>query len=272
MMASAFVNHVSFEFRTGLRNRALLLMNYLLPLGFYAMMGLLMAEINPLFREVMIPAMVVFAILSGALLGLPDPLVTSREAGIFRSYRVNGVPATSLLVIPALTTMLHMTIVATIITVTAPVLFSAPVPINWPSFVLTFLLMAFACTAIGMLIGVISASSRVTVMWSQLIYLPSMMLGGMMVPASMLPDTLRQVGLILPASHAMYAFQDLAYRMSIGFDPLWPVVVLLSGGLIAFGLAIYLFSWDTHNETRRGQPALAALALLPYVAAVFLLG
>ena len=31
---SAFVNHFSFEFRTGIRDKTLLLMNYLFPLGF----------------------------------------------------------------------------------------------------------------------------------------------------------------------------------------------------------------------------------------------
>jgi ABC-2 type transport system permease protein len=39
---NAFAHHFSFEFKTGLRNPTLMLMNYLFPLGFYAMMGLVM--------------------------------------------------------------------------------------------------------------------------------------------------------------------------------------------------------------------------------------
>lgn len=85
---NAFINHFLFEFRTGIRNKTLLLMNYLFPLGFYAMMGLIMAGINPLFRETMIPAMSIFAVLAATILGLPDPLVTAREAGIFRTIRL----------------------------------------------------------------------------------------------------------------------------------------------------------------------------------------
>jgi len=101
---TAFLNHFSFEFRTGVRNKTLLLMNYLLPLGFYLMMGFVMGGINPDFSKSMTPAMVVFAILAAAFLGIPDPLVNARENGIFRSYKINGVPAISILVIPALTT------------------------------------------------------------------------------------------------------------------------------------------------------------------------
>ena len=93
---NAFASHFSFEFRTGIRNKNLLLMNYLFPLGLYLMMSLIMPGINPLFQETIIPSMVTFGILAATLLGLPDPLVNAREAGIFRSFKINGVPALSI--------------------------------------------------------------------------------------------------------------------------------------------------------------------------------
>ena len=104
-----------------------------------------MAEINPPFREDIIPAMVVFGILAATLLGIPDPLVNARENGVFRSYKINGIPSISILTIPALTTILHLVIVAVLITVTAPLLFDAPLPVNWLNFALIFVAMAFAC-------------------------------------------------------------------------------------------------------------------------------
>lgn len=48
-------------------------------------------------------------------------------------------------------------------------------------------------------------------------------------------------------------------------------LVLLAGGIIASGLALYLFNWDRRNNSRRGHPALAALALLPYILGALLL-
>jgi ABC-2 type transport system permease protein len=146
---SAFASHFSFEFRTGIRNKQLLLINYLFPLGFYLMMGFIMPQINPLFLAGLIPAMVVFAILAATLLGLPDPLVNAREAGIFRSYKINGIPSGSIVTIPALTTVLHLTVVMIIITASAPLLFDAPAPVNWAGYLLTFFVSAFACAGIG---------------------------------------------------------------------------------------------------------------------------
>ena len=269
---NAFINHFSFEFRTGIRNRTLLLMNYLFPLSFYVMMGLVMAKISPFFLETMIPAMAVFAILSTTLLGLPDPLVTAREAGIFRSYKINGVPAFSIVVIPALTAILHTVIVAIIITTTALVFFKAPSPLNWPGFILTFILTGFACAGFGVLIGVISKSSRMTVLWSQLIFLPSMLLGSISgLPYSMLPKTMRNIAQLLPTTHAMNAFRGISYDLPVDFNPGGSLIVLLTSGLMAFGLAVYFFNWDRRNTTQRGHPLLASLVLLPYVIGILLL-
>ena len=261
---NAFTNHFSFEFRTGVRNKQLLLMNYLFPLGFYLMMGFVMPVINPLFLETMIPAMVVFAILAATFLGLPDPLVSAREAGIFRSYKINGVPSLSILTIPALTTMLHLVIVTVIITASAPLLFDAPLPVNWINYCLTFVALAFACAGISVLIGVVSPSTRMTVLWSQLIFIPSMLLAGLMLPYSMLPVVAGKIAQLLPATHAMNAFNGLAMGKTADFAPWGSIILLLISGLLSFGLAIFLFSWDSRNSTRRGHPLLALIVLLPY--------
>ena len=267
---SAFTSHFSFEFRTGIRDRILLLMNYLLPLGLYFMLGFLLTELNPFFDEIVIPAMIVIAILFSEIIGLPNPLLAAREAGIFRSYKINGVPAVSILAIPALTTILHTMVVAVVITATAPLLFGALPIVNWSGFIVFFLLAAFSHAGLGMLISVVSSSTRTVVLWSQLILLPSMMMG-VMIPLSDLPAAFGKAALLLPATHAMNAFQGLAQNQVTAFDPLWSVLILLAGGILSFGLANYLFCWDSHNKTRRGHPALALLALLPYVLGMILL-
>jgi ABC-2 type transport system permease protein len=268
---NAFIHHFTFEFRAGIRNKQLLLMNYLFPLGFYLMMGFIMPAINPPFKDNIIPAMVVFGILAATLLGIPDPLVNARENGVFRSYKINGIPSSSILIIPALTTMLHLVLVTVIITVSAPVLFGAPAPVNWLNFILTFSAMAIACAGLSVLIGVVSPNSRMTVLWSQIVFVPSMLLGGMMVPYSLLPKIAGKFAQLLPATQAMNAFNGLAMGQAAAYSPWGSVIMLLASGVLAFGLALYLFSWDSRNTSRRGHPLLALLALLPFVIGIFLL-
>ncbi len=268
---TALLHHAAFEFGSGLRNRAMLLLLYLFPLGFFLMAGALMVSLNPGFRETLIPAMVVFALMAGCLLGLPDPIVTAREAGIFRSYKIHGVPAIHLLLLPAAAIVAHLALVAAIITIVAPLLFDAPLPARFAAYVGVFLAAAAAHAALGLLIAVVSANTRATVLWSQLVFLPSVMLGGLMVPSEMIPDALGTLARLLPATHAMNAFRGLAYGDATAFSPVGSLLVLLAGAVLAVALAVWLFQWDRRAEGRRASPAWAVLALVPYALGALLL-
>ena len=66
----AIINHMGFEFKSIIRDKTLLLMNYLFPLAFYFMMQAIMPSINKEFSEYMIPGMTVFAVMVSTLLGM----------------------------------------------------------------------------------------------------------------------------------------------------------------------------------------------------------
>jgi ABC-2 type transport system permease protein len=267
----AFANHFAFEFKSTLRNPTLLLLHYLFPLGFYVVMGLVMTQINPIFVDTMLPAMVIFAILAGTVLGLPGQLVEAREAGIYRAFKINSVPAASILAIPSIAAIFHALIASLIISVTAAPVFGAVAPVNWVAFGLLTVVTAFTCASFGSLIGVVSGNSRSTVLWSQLLFLPSMLLGGLMVPIDMLPASILPVSGLLPTTYSMQAFMGLAFGEETVWDPTLSLVVLATSGILAFALSIFLFNWDSRNNARRAHPALGLLALLPFVVAVLLL-
>ena len=210
---TAFFHHFMYDFRTGLRDKSLLLLNYLFPIGVYVLLGLLMTGLNPTFAPTMIPAMILVAIMSCTLLGLPNPIVDSREAGIFRSFKINGVPALSIVTIPVLSSFVHIFLVSIVITFTAGPFFKAGIPVNWGYFVLILILTAFTFASLGLLMGVVSPNSRAVPLFSQSIFLPSMFLGGLMIPSSMLPPVLYRISFLLPTSYAMNAWQGLAFGM-----------------------------------------------------------
>lgn len=268
---TALAYHFSYEFRHGLRDRTLLLMNYLFPLGFYLLMGALMGQVNPGFKETMVPAMTVFALLTSTVLALPGPLVAARESGVLRSYRTNGVPVISVLAIPALTTILHAAAVATIIAITAPVLFGAIAPTNWLGYALTFMASAVACAGFGVLVGIIASDSRAVMLWSQLIFLPSMIIGGLMLPVSMLPNTMARFAWLLPSAQAMNAFNGLGLGLVVPHSPFESLAILVLGGLTAFAVAIRLFQWEARSDAGHGSQIWALLALLPYIVGMIII-
>jgi len=83
----------------------------------------------------------------------------------------------------------------------------------------------------------------------QLIFLPLMLLGGMMVTYSLLPEAMGKIAQLLPATHAMNAFRGLAQNLTADFNPLGSLLILLASGVLAFELALYLFNWDRRNTT-----------------------
>ncbi len=261
---NAFAYHFTYEFKTGLRNASMLFMSYLFPLGVYVLLALVMSAVNPLFKATMIPAMCVFAMMGGGLLGMGGPIVEARDAGIYRSFKINGVPAAAIITTPVLASTVHVLVVSLIITITAGPLFGGALPSNAAAFAGLLVLGAFTMCSLGALIGVVAANSRAVLGLSQALFLPSMILGGLMMPLAMLPPAMQKIAALLPAAQIMQAMQGLAYGLPTVLNPWLAAAVTAAAGVLAFLLSIYLFNWDKQSEVRRGHPALAVLALAPY--------
>ena len=264
----AFLHHLAYDFKTGIRDRSLLLMNYLFPLAFFLLVSALMVRVNPPFQELMLPAMTLFAILSSSLLSLPNTLVGARESGVFRSFRINGVPTGAVLAIPPLGGLVHMAVVAVVVAVLGTRLFGGAGPVDAAGYAAAGLLSYLSIAGIGALIGVAAANSRATVLIGQFIYLPSILLGGLMVPHSFLPGALARISLLLPTTHGMRLFEALGMKPGSAPVPWISLGVLAAGGVLSFALAAWLFQWDTRASQPNRRAALALLGALPYVAAL----
>jgi ABC-2 type transport system permease protein len=164
-----------------------------------------------------------------------------REAGILKSLRVNGVPGWAVLFSKFISAFINLLIVSMIILYTAPALFGAGTPINYGAYFITLLLLIFASIVLGMLIGVIAKNTTMATMLSQVIFLPTILLGGLMFPATMLPEQMQWIGRIFPATHAMQAFTGWAFGMSTQIDPWFANIVIIAIGIVGFVISILLF-------------------------------
>ncbi|MDF2593608.1 MAG: hypothetical protein K0S75_3074 [Clostridia bacterium] len=265
----AIMNHLSFEFKSVTRDKTLLLMYYLFPLIFYFMMAAIMPSVYADFSKGMVPGMIVFTIMVSSLLGMPNPMVLNKEKGIYRSYKIYGVPLKSVFIIPVITTMIHITIVSIIILVTSAALFSAALPQNILSFFAVYAVVLFAFTGLGALIAVCSPNGRLTVLLAQLVFLPSMMLGGVMMPSSVLSQGVQKASMLLPTTYATNALNAVYSGQQALFSMQGTLYILIFGGIIAYALAAYLFTWDSKNSNSlRNLGGLAVL--IPYILGIVL--
>ena len=201
----AFSHYFLYELKAGVRDRSQLFMNWLFPLLVFVMMATVMGGINPAFKAQMLPAMMLFGMMSTGLLSLPAAWINLREAGVFRSYRINRVSALAILAAPVLASLVHMAGVSAIIAIVGINCFGGAVPGNWLAFVAGWTASSLAVCGLGMVIGTLLPNPRAGMLVSQLFYLPSIMLGGLMFPSSLLPPSLGRVARLLPAHWSMEA-------------------------------------------------------------------
>lgn len=257
---TALIEHLRFEWRAAVRNPSQLLLSYLFPIGFFLLVGAILPDLNPRFGADMVPAFAVFALIAGNVLGLPSPMVEQRASGVLRAYRVLGVPDASAIGVPAASSMFHSLIAASVLSMLCPLLYGGQPPERWALYGLALALGAFALAGIGTLIGVVSSSSRATVLWSQLVFLPSTLLGGLMVPFAALPARARPLSMLLPSTHVLQLIDGAAYRRPVAIEP-WVSALALAGcGVLCFWLSARLY-----NTEKRGlQPRKGLLVLLAF--------
>lgn len=207
----AFLKYLGIQFRMDLRDRGVLMTYYLVPLLFFVVVGMVFSSINPLMKKTLAASMSIFAITMGAVMGTPIPIVRARESGTLRAFRTGGIPDAAVLGVQACSAFLHLLLVSAIIYAVSPALLHASLPVSPAYYAAVLLVLLASSVAVGLLIGAHARSQQMASMLSMLVFFPTVMLGGIMFPASMLPGALRWLGRLLPATQAMQAFTGLAY-------------------------------------------------------------
>lgn len=202
----AFLYSLFLQWKLDLRNKDILLTYYLIPLAIFVFMGGIFTSINPTAKETLIQQMTVFGVTVGAILGTPTQLVNIYGTEIKKSYIVGNIPLWTVVVIHCLSALIHLFIMSMFILMIAPMVFNSIVPQNISMYFFNIIVLIIATLAIGSVLGLyVKSNSKITIL-SQLIFLPSIMLSGIMFPSEMLPSFLQKLGKILPAT---WGFQNM---------------------------------------------------------------
>lgn len=230
----AFITHLIVQFRGDLRDKGILMVYYLVPLVFYVVMSsiLKLPEMN--MSETLILSISIFTLSMSAFLGLPQTLVKARETGVLQAFRVAGIPSWSMPLSAIIISLLHIMIVACIILLTAPVIFSATLPSNIALHLFGVALITLASEALGVLLACFVKKQSTLTLAGQCLFLPTVMLSGIMFPADILPKPMRMIGEVLPASQGMKL-------ISGGVLQTTPLLILIAITVLAFGASMVMF-------------------------------
>lgn len=219
---SAFLYGVALQWKLDIRSKSLLITCYVVPLLFFAVMGGIFTSIMPEAKYTLIQSMTVLGVSTGALIGLPPSLVEIYGSDIKKVYKANGVPLYLGLVSMFLSAFIHLLIMCVIIYIIAPIAFDATRPANLWLYFGTLAIFIVVSLSIGSVLGLLMKNQAKLTMISQLVFLPSIMLSGIMFSVDLLPKVWEIIGKVFPASWGYILMVDDGFR----FDNLWPLLII----------------------------------------------
>ncbi|MFS9170542.1 ABC transporter permease [Streptococcus infantis] len=196
---NCFLYSLVLQWKLDIRSKSLLVTFYIVPLIFFLIMGGIFTSVIPEMGSTLIQSMIVMSVSMGAFLGLPPSLVEIYGSDIKKIYNANGVPIYLGLVTILLSAFVHLMMTCIVILLLAPILFKASLPTQLPIFLLSLTIYIIVSLSIGCILGLTLKNQAKLTMLAQLVFLPSIMLSGIMFPISLLPDFLQVIGLVFPA-------------------------------------------------------------------------
>lgn len=196
---NCFLYSLVLQWKLDIRSKSLLVTFYIVPLLFFLIMGGIFTSVIPEMGSTLIQSMIVMGVSMGAFLGLPPSLVEIYGSDIKKIYNANGVPIYLGLVTMVLSAFVHLMMTCIVILLLAPILFKASLPTQLPIFLLSLTIYIIVSLSIGSILGLTLKNQAKLTMIAQLVFLPSIMLSGIMFPISLLPDFLQVIGHVFPA-------------------------------------------------------------------------
>lgn len=225
---NGFLYGVALQWKLDIRSKSLLVTCYIVPIIFFLLMGGIFTSVMPGMRSTLIQSMIVMSVSMGAFIGLPPSLIETYGSDVKKVYKANGVPLYLGLVTMFLSAFVHLMISCVIILLLAPILFEAALPVQLPFFFLALAIYIIVSLSIGSILGLIVKNQAKLTMIAQLVFLPSIMLSGIMFPIDLLPDFLEAIGHIFPAFWGYRLMLDNGF----GLENLWFLILVFCAAVI----------------------------------------
>jgi hypothetical protein len=205
------------------------------------------------------------AVLGGACFGLPTTMVSERERGVWRRYRLTPVP-TGYLVVSTVLARYLILISAGLLQIAIAMGIGMPLPRHPFQLWLAFTFVAFAFLGLGLVIAMLADNVPAVQALGQCLFLPMLIIGGIAVPLASLPDWAQHLSAFFPGRYAVDAIQACVTGDGLGATGfnLGALLVIGTAGCVA---GAKLFRWDAEQRfAARTGKGWVGVALLAWVA------
>jgi len=254
----------AMRIRITLRNKAFLFFSLVMPMAFFFLYcGVLAKGEIPKIRYLLGP--VIAMSVMGTFWGLSAQIVTWREQGILRRFRLAPIPAASMIGSSVLANMLLILPTVILELALARFVYHLKDFGNLGGIIVMSLIGIGAFASLGLIVASVTNTMQETQIINQVLWLALLFLSGATVPLPVLPYAAQRVALFLPATYLVNALQQammhhaslLSLRANIGSLVAWAA--------LAFTISSLLFRWEPEAKLPRNAKLWAASTVLPFL-------
>lgn len=260
---TGFMRHLLVSLKLNFRNPMAMIYGYLFPLLFLlAFWAIYRHERPPLVRHM--GEILTITLLGGACFGLPTTLVSERERGVWRRYRLAPTP-TWIFLISMLSVRYLLLLTAGLIQLGLACWIGKSLPASSSSLLLAFTFAAFALMGVGLVIAMLSDSVPAVQALGQCVFLPMLIVGGVAMPLSTLPGWAQHVSALFPGRYAVHALQAVFNGRPLA-TLTFELLALLLIGLAGLVAAVKMFRWEPSHRASAARRSWILVVLAMWLA------
>ena len=254
----------TLRIRITLRNKSFLFFSFIMPMAIFFLFGSVFAKGKAETVRYLLGPILSFTVM-GTFWGLSMQLVTWREQGILRRFRLAPISSASMIGSSILAN--YALILPTVILQLALSHFVYHVT-EFGNLLTVFVLVIFGITsfgAMGLVVASVTNTMQETQIINQILWFALIFLTGATVPLALLPKLVQRIGLFLPGTYFIYGLQRAVLANAV-FWKLGGVLFSLGAwALFAFLLSALLFRWEPEAKLPRNAKLWALATIFPFL-------
>jgi imidazolonepropionase-like amidohydrolase/ABC-type multidrug transport system permease subunit len=262
-----YLTYIRTSLALTMRDRTVLVFNYLFPLIFFFIFGFIMHAERGGAIVGIVTMVLTIGILGSGFFGAGMRTVMDREANILRRFKVAPITAAPILISQMVVGLVHYIPVTVLMLALAHFLYGMPMPENPGSLAIFVLLGVCAFRAMGSIIGAVANSMNESQIIIQLLYFPMLFLGGATFPISIMPNWLQMVSQFIPTTYLSLGLNGILQ----GHETIWQnresAGALLLTAVVGMFLAVKLFRWEKDEKMKGSAKAWLIVVMAPFLAA-----
>jgi hypothetical protein len=251
--------------RLAMRNRAFFFFSLVMPLIFLFGAVSLIGRGHTVWVGYILGAILTSTVM-GSFWGLSVQLVTFREQGILRRFRLAPLGAGPMLASSILSNYFLVLPVVAFEILVCRWAFHMQSWGNLSAILLLVTVGSATFSALGLIVASVTNTMQETQMINNLIWMAFLFLSGATIPLAVFPAWLQHLALFVPAQYLATGLESAATNLTTRSEIITDTTALVLGLLVAFEVSRQLFRWEPEAKAPRSAKLWVLAALVPFLA------